>query len=65
MFSRGVDKQHRTVMGYVKLKLKFLSLGTPGCLTRKDSFSPATSTNVGISPKNFLTFNFNPFATML
>ena len=53
MFSRGVDKQHRTVMGYVKLKLNFLSLGTPGCLTRKDSFSPATSTNVGISPKTF------------
>ena len=25
------------------------------------SFSPATSTNVGISPQNFLTFSFNPF----
>ena len=25
------------------------------------SFSPVTSTNVGISPKNFLTFSFNPF----
>ena len=24
-------------------------------------FSPVTSTNVGISPKNFLTFSFNPF----
>ena len=27
------------------------------------SFSPVTSTNVGISPQNFLTFNFNPFTT--
>ena len=26
-----------------------------------NSFSPATSTNVGISPKNFLTFSFSPF----
>ena len=25
------------------------------------SFSPVTSTDVGISPKNFLTFSFNPF----
>ena len=26
---------------------------------------PVTSTNVGISPKNFLTFSFNPFATLM
>ena len=25
------------------------------------SFSPATSTNVGFRPQNFLTFSFNPF----
>ena len=25
------------------------------------SFSPVTSTNVGIWPQNFLTFSFNPF----
>ena len=29
------------------------------------SFSPVTSTNVGISPKNFLTCSFNPFVTLL
>ena len=29
------------------------------------SFSPVTSTNVGFSPKNFLTCSFNPFATLL
>ena len=29
------------------------------------SFSPATSTNVGISPQNFLTFSFNPSPTLL
>ena len=29
------------------------------------SFSPVTSTNVGISSKNFLTFSFNIFATMV
>ena len=25
------------------------------------SFSPVTSTNVGIKPKNFLTFSLKPF----
>ena len=29
------------------------------------SFSPLTSTNVGISTQNFLTFSFNRFATLL
>ena len=28
-------------------------------------FSPVTSTNVGIRPKNFVTFSFNPFATLV
>ena len=28
------------------------------------NFSPATSTNAGISPQNFLTFSFNPFGTL-
>ena len=29
------------------------------------SFSPVTSRNIGISPKNFLTFSFNPFDTLV
>ena len=29
------------------------------------SYSPITYTNVGVSPKNFLTFSFNPFATLV
>ena len=29
------------------------------------SFSPVTSTNVGVGPQNFLTFSFNSFATLL
>ena len=28
-------------------------------------FSTATSTNVAISPQNFLTFSFNSFATLV
>ena len=27
-------------------------------------FSPVTSTNVEISPQNFLTFSYNPFAIL-
>ena len=29
------------------------------------SFSPVTSTNVGISSQNFLTFRFSPFGTLV
>ena len=29
------------------------------------SFSPVTPTNVRFSPQNFLTFSFNPFATIV
>ena len=29
------------------------------------SFSPVTSTNVRFGPQNFLTFSFNPFATLV
>ena len=29
------------------------------------SFAPITSTNVGISPQNFLTFSFHPFDRLL
>ena len=29
------------------------------------SLSPVTSTRVGISPKNFLTFSFKPFAALV
>ena len=28
-------------------------------------FSSVTSANVGIGPQNFLTFSFNPFATLV
>ena len=33
--------------------------------TLPTSFSPVTSTKVGISPKNFLTFSSNPYATLV
>ena len=29
------------------------------------SFSAVTSANVEVSPRNFLTFSFNPFATLV
>ena len=33
--------------------------------TPLSSFPPVTSTKVRISPQNFLTFSFNPFATLV
>ena len=29
------------------------------------SFPPVTSANIEISPQNFMTFSFNPFATLV
>ena len=39
--------------------------GEGGTKRRRYWFSPVTSTNVGISPQNFLTFSYNPFATLV
>ena len=39
--------------------------GTKGPPPPLISFSFVTSTNIGISQQNFLTFRFNPFATLL
>ena len=39
--------------------------GGGGKKANPTNFSPVTSTNVGISPQNFLTFSFNPFATLV
>ena len=44
-------------------KITFLEGESP-TLTRT-SFLPTTSTNVGISPHNFLTFSYNPFITLV
>ena len=39
--------------------------GAKAPLPPPTSFYPATSTNVGISPQNFMTFSFNLFATLV
>ena len=39
--------------------------GGGGQKGRATSFSPVTSTNVGIGPWKFLTFRFDPFATIV
>ena len=39
--------------------------GGAGKKAPRTSFSPVTSTNVGFGPQNFLTFSFNPFATLV
>ena len=58
---------------YDRLKLIFIFVGSfnpiqdwgGGAKRPPTSFSPVTSTNVGISPENFLSFSFNPFVTLL
>ena len=34
-------------------------------ITLSNSFSPVLSTNVGINPQDFPTFDFNPFTTLV
>ena len=46
----------------VVLTLLRIGGGQKGSPTR---FSPVTSTNVEFSPQRFLTFNFNPIATLV
>ena len=45
----------------LRLTLFMISGWGGGAKRLSTSFSPVTSTNVRISPKNFLTFSFNPF----
>ena len=45
--------------------LTLFRMGAPKSPPPPTSFSRVTSTNVGFGPKNFLTFSFNPFATLV
>ena len=50
------------------VKCRVLTLFRIGEVGQKDppiSCSPVTSANVEISPQNFLTFSFNPFARLV
>ena len=40
-------------------------MGAEAPTSPSTSFSPVTSTNVRFGPQNFLTFSFNPFATLV
>ena len=40
-------------------------VGREGAKRPPTNFSPVTSTNVRISPQNFLNLSFNPFATLV
>ena len=56
------NRTRTTHQGYVVLTLFRMGGGQMALTT---SFSSVTSVNVGISPQNFLTFSFNPFATLV
>ena len=40
-------------------------MGRNGAKDPPTSFFPVTSISIGISPKNFLTFSFDHFATLM
>ena len=46
------------------MSFRFLTLVRP-IKEPRISFFPVTSTNVGFGLQNFLTFSFNPFATLV
>ena len=67
VFSSDSIKQVKQVNAcWVNTKLTLFRMGGRGGGQKgpPTSFSPVTSTNVGISPQNFLTFSFYPFATL-
>ena len=45
--------------------LNFIQDGKGGQKDPPSRFSPVTSTNLRISPKDFLAFSFDPFATLV
>ena len=49
----------------VHLRLHLTLFRMEGKKATPTSFSPATSTNVGFGPQNFLAFSFNPAATLV
>ena len=67
--SQGKFKMHvNYVIRFCILTLLRLAGGGRGggqnALT-PNSFSPATSTNVGVSPQNFPAFSFNPYLVLI
>ena len=54
-----------TIFVFWSLTLFRMGRGRGGKRASPTSFSPVTSTNVGFGPQNFLTFSFNPFATLV
>ena len=46
-------------------KLTLFSMGDGQKAPTLTSFSPVNSTNIGVSHRNFLTFSFDPFATLV
>ena len=59
------DKKHKKCLGklyFIPIQVFFPPPSPPPPPT---NFFSVTSTNVGISPKRFLTFSFSPFATLV
>ena len=55
------DTKHYQVPSKKRGRFNPIQDGMGGKKALPTNFSPVTSTNVGISPQNLLTFNFNPF----
>ena len=49
----------------MRLKILLTLSSMEGVKRPPTSFSPVPSPNVRVSPQNFLTFSFNPFARLL
>ena len=62
---RSIGTFNFSVSGWVRVVNPIQDKEERGKKTPPTSFSPVTSTNVGISLQNFLTFNFNTFATLV
>ena len=61
ILKRGTFQNPCQIIPVAEFIFNPIQYGGEGQKDPPTSFSPVTSTNVGISPEKFLTFSFNPF----
>ena len=74
-FASAIKQSEKTICSWLQVIFPYsliLTLfrmwwGVTRCQQKElpNSFSSVTSANIGASPQNFLTFSFNPFATLV
>ena len=65
MIAISANKLFDGLISNTNVKHSFKPIQDEGAKKHPYQFSLVTSTNVGVSPQNLITFSFNPFATLV